>query len=144
MGQRDNFLDVAGLFKDERNPAWPIAPGYGWTGLARDDPGGAVDYAALTCGACHVGRVRLDDGSYRYLDGGVNTQFNLVQYRVRVANHVREDHWRRTTTEEKIEARHCGDSRRARQGACGKPKLLLSQFLRWAPAGSTPNMSRNK
>ena len=39
----------------------------------------ARDFAALSCGACHVGRVRLDDGGIRYLDGGVNTQFNLVQ-----------------------------------------------------------------
>jgi hypothetical protein len=81
----DNFLEVTGMFKDERNPGWPIAEGYGWTGLSREDAGGAVDNAALACGACHVGRVRLDDGSYRYLDGGVNTQFNLVQYRARVA-----------------------------------------------------------
>lgn len=85
-GGADNFLEVTGLFKDERNPGWPIAEGYGWTGLQREDAQGGVDYAALACGACHVGRVRLDDGSYRYLDGGVNTQFNLVQYRRRVAN----------------------------------------------------------
>ena len=85
-GGADNFLEVTGLFKDERNPGWPIAEGYGWTGLQREDAQGGVDDAALACGACHVGRVRLDDGSYRYLDGGVNTQFNLVQYRRRVAN----------------------------------------------------------
>jgi hypothetical protein len=101
-GSGDNFLDVTGLFKDERNPAWPIAQGYGWTGLSREDPGGAVDYAALTCGACHVGRVRLDDGSYRYLDGGVNTQFNLVQYRARVANTFRKIIGDASTTEEQV------------------------------------------
>jgi hypothetical protein len=85
-GGPDNFLEVVGLFRDERNPGWPIAQGYGWTGLSREDAGGAVDFASLSCGACHVGRVRLDDRSYRYLDGGVNTKFNLVQYRLRVAN----------------------------------------------------------
>jgi hypothetical protein len=98
----DNFLEPAGLFRDERNPSWPIAQGYGWTGLSRDDPFGAVDYASLTCGACHVGRVRLNDGSYRYIDGGVNTQFNLVQYRVRVANTLRKISGGASTREEQV------------------------------------------
>ncbi len=102
-GSADNFLDVAGLFIDARDPTYPIARGFGWTGLARNDPSGAVDYAALSCGACHIGRVRLDDGSLRYLDGGVNTQFNLVQYRVRVKNTIEKITAGATTPEEKIE-----------------------------------------
>ena len=102
-GSADNFLDVAGLFIDERDPTYPIARGFGWTGLARDDPSGALDYAALSCGACHIGRVRLDDGSLRYLDGGVNAQFNLVQYRVRVRNTIKKITEGATTPEEKIE-----------------------------------------
>ena len=84
-GSEANFLDVVGLFVDEREPGYPIARGFGFTGLSRAEPGGAPDFAALSCGACHIGRVRLADGALRYLDGGVNTQFNLVQYRVRVA-----------------------------------------------------------
>jgi len=102
-GGAENFLDVAGLFVDQRDPTYPIARGFGWTGLARDDPKGAVDYAAMSCGACHIGRVRLDDGSFRYLDGGVNTQFNLVQYRVRVRNTIKKITAGATTQEEKIE-----------------------------------------
>ncbi|MGJ0451717.1 MAG: c-type cytochrome [Methylocystis sp.] len=102
-GSGNNFLDVAGLFIDERDPTYPIARGFGWTGLARNDPSGAVDYAALSCGACHIGRVRLDDGSFRYLDGGVNAQFNLVQYRVRVKNTIEKITAGATTPEEKIE-----------------------------------------
>ena len=102
-GSANNFLDVAGLFVDERDPAYPIARGFGWTGLARNDPNGAVDYAALSCGACHIGRVRLDDGSFRYLDGGVNAQFNLVQYRVRVRNTIKKITAGATTPEEKTE-----------------------------------------
>ncbi|MBI5312168.1 MAG: cytochrome C [Methylocystis sp.] len=102
-GSGNNFLDVAGLFIDERDPTYPIARGFGWTGLARNDPSGAVDYAALSCGACHIGRVRLDDGSFRYLDGGVNAQFNLVQYRVRVRNTIEKITAGATTPEEKIE-----------------------------------------
>ncbi|MBG0798112.1 cytochrome C [Methylocystis sp. L43] len=102
-GSGNNFLDVAGLFIDERDPTYPIARGFGWTGLARNDPSVALDYAALSCGACHIGRVRLDDGSFRYLDGGVNTQFNLVQYRVRVRNTIEKITAGATTPEEKIE-----------------------------------------
>ncbi len=101
-GSKDNFLDVVGLFNDERNAGYPIARGFGWTGLARDDVNGAVDFAALSCGACHVGRVRLDDGGFRYLDGGVNTQFNLVQYRVRVVNTIKKMTGDAATPEDKV------------------------------------------
>ena len=101
-GSKDNFLDVVGLFNDERNAGYPIARGFGWTGLARDDLNGAVDFAALSCGACHVGRVRLDDGGIRYLDGGVNIQFNLVQYRVRVVNTIKRMTGDAATPEDKV------------------------------------------
>lgn len=100
-GSEENFLDVVGLFRDERAPGFPIARGFGWTGLSRDDPAGAVDFAALTCGACHIGRVRLDDGRLRDIDGGVNTQFNLVQYRVRVARTIAAITAGATTPDEK-------------------------------------------
>ncbi len=100
-GSGDNFLDVVGLFIDERNAGYPIAQGFGWTGLARDDLHGAVDFAALSCGACHIGRVRLDDGGIRYLDGGVNTQFNLPQYRARVVNTIKKMTVAAATPEEK-------------------------------------------
>lgn len=86
-GSNDNFLDVIGLFKDQRIPGYPIARGIGWSGLGRDDLNGAVDYASFTCGACHIGRVKTDEG-IRYLDGGVNAQFNLPQYRVRALKTV--------------------------------------------------------
>lgn len=100
-GSDENFLDVAGLFVDERDPSYPIARGFGFTGLSREDPLAAVDFAALSCGACHIGRVRLDDGSLHYLDGGVNAQFNLVQYRVRVVNTIKKITGDATTIEEK-------------------------------------------
>ena len=102
-GSANNFLDVVGLFVDERDPTYPIARGFGWSGLAREDLNGGVDYAAMSCGACHIGRVRLDDGSLRYLDGGVNAQFNLIQYRVRVINTIKKITEGATTLEEKVE-----------------------------------------
>ncbi|MDO8939164.1 MAG: cytochrome C [Methylicorpusculum sp.] len=86
-GSDENFLDVIGLFKDQRAPGYPIARGIGWSGLGRDDPNGAVDYASFTCGACHIGQVRTNEG-IRYLDGGINAQFNLPQYRVRAMKTV--------------------------------------------------------
>lgn len=81
-GGPDNFLDAVGLFKDERIPDYPIARGVGWTGLAADATA-PVDMSSFSCGACHIGRVLLADGSHRYLDGGINTEFNIVGYRVR-------------------------------------------------------------
>jgi hypothetical protein len=86
-GSDDNFLDVVGLFNDHRTPDYPIAKGIGWSGLGRDNLNGVVDYASFTCGACHIGQVRTDKGIH-YLDGGVNTQFNLPQYRVRALKTV--------------------------------------------------------
>lgn len=89
-GSEENFLEVAGLFKDERNQDYPIARGVGWSGLAREPNDLKPDFASFACGACHVGRVRKDDGSIMYLDGGINTEFNLVAYRVRVVNTIKK------------------------------------------------------
>ena len=102
-GSEANFLDVVGLFVDEREPGYPIARGFGFTGLSRAESGGAPDFAALSCGACHIGRVRLADGALHYLDGGVNTQFNLVQYRVRVAATIDKITKGAKTLDERIE-----------------------------------------
>ena len=88
-GSADNFLDAVGLFKDERNPDYPIARGIGWTGLAADATA-PVDMSSFTCGACHIGRVRLPDGSHRYLDGGINAEFNIVKYRVKAYETVKK------------------------------------------------------
>lgn len=83
-GSKDNFLDVVGLFNDERQPTYPIARGIGISAFSRPDPEKHLDYTSFTCGACHIGRVRLDDGKYTYLDGGVNAEFNIVLFRVKI------------------------------------------------------------
>lgn len=83
-GSSDNFLDVVGLFKDERQPTFPVALGIGFSGLSRPDTQEQIDYASFTCGACHIGRMRLDDGKIAYLDGGVNSQFNIALFRVKL------------------------------------------------------------
>lgn len=85
-GDDDNFLSVMGLFNDERLKGYPFPRGIGFTGLGRKDKFGAIDYASFTCGGCHIGRVRLPDGNYEYLDGGVNSAFNVIGYRWRIVN----------------------------------------------------------
>jgi hypothetical protein len=83
-GSEDNFLDVVGLFNDSRQPTYPMPRGVGFSGLSRQKLNGNIDYMSFTCGACHVGRVQLDNGTMDYLDGAINTHFNIASYRVRV------------------------------------------------------------
>lgn len=83
-GSDDNFLDVVGLFNDERQPGYPVARGIGFSAFARQDPFSNIDYASFTCAACHIGRVHTEQGDTIYIDGGVNTEFNIVLYRVKV------------------------------------------------------------
>jgi len=83
-GDEDNFLSVMGLFNDERLVGYPFPRGIGFTGLLRKELNADIDYASFTCGGCHIGRVRFDDGHYEYLDGGVNSAFNVIGYRQRI------------------------------------------------------------
>lgn len=83
-GSKENFLDVIGLYIDERRPDYPLARGIGITAFTRKELHGDIDYASFTCGGCHIGRVRLDDGSFDYLDGGINTEHNTVLFRKKV------------------------------------------------------------
>lgn len=87
-GEGDNFLSVMGLFRDERNLSSPMPRGMGFSGLSRTDLQGNIDYASFGCGACHIGRVRLDDNTIYYLDGGINAEFNVVGYRKRVVQTI--------------------------------------------------------
>lgn len=83
-GSKDNFLDAIGLFLDNRQPTYPIARGIGISALSRNEPLGNIDYSSFTCAACHIGRVRDHENNIKYIDGGVNAEFNIVQFRVRV------------------------------------------------------------
>jgi mono/diheme cytochrome c family protein len=82
-GSKDNFLEVVGLFNDPAMPNYPVPLGIGISALSQTEPAAHIDYTSFTCAACHVGRVRLDDGTLKSIIGGVNTEFNIVQYRVR-------------------------------------------------------------
>lgn len=83
-GSEENFLDAVGLFIDERQKSYPVARGIGFSALSRADAQSNIDYASFTCGACHIGRVRLENGDTDYLDGGVNTTFNIALFRVKL------------------------------------------------------------
>lgn len=85
-GEGKDFLSTVGLFRDTRQKNYPIARGVGWSGMARKADDKRPDFASFSCGACHIGRVRKDSGDLLYLDGGINSEFNIVAYRVKVKN----------------------------------------------------------
>ena len=80
----DNFLQVVGLNNDPAKPGYPLAIGIGISTMARTEKMGNIDYTSFTCAACHIGRVRTSQGELKLIEGGVNAEFNIVQYRVRV------------------------------------------------------------
>lgn len=84
-GEGEDLLSVVGLFHDSRvaNPMLPT--GVGFTGLTREDPAAAIDYTSFTCAACHIGRVRGEDGQVHYIDGGINADFNINLYFVKLS-----------------------------------------------------------
>ncbi|MDQ7015510.1 MAG: cytochrome C, partial [Gammaproteobacteria bacterium] len=83
-GEGDNFLSVIGLYQDPRMGNYPMPSGIGISGLGRAEPLSNIDYASFTCGGCHIGRVRLENGDLRYLDGGINSEFNVILYRLKI------------------------------------------------------------
>ena len=102
-GDEDNFLSVMGLFHDERLVGYPFPRGIGFTGLVRKDMFADIDYASFTCGGCHIGRVRHDDGQYEYLDGGVNSGFNVIGYRQRIVQTLNKIYGSETDQDKKNE-----------------------------------------
>ncbi len=100
-GDEDNFLSVMGLFKDERLVGYPFPRGIGFTGLVVEDPLAKIDYASFTCGGCHIGRMRHDNGEYEYLDGGVNSEFNVIGYRKRIVQTLNKIYGSETDTDKK-------------------------------------------
>ncbi|MEA3211390.1 MAG: hypothetical protein QOE70_4447 [Chthoniobacter sp.] len=63
------------------NTKGPLPLGLSWDSMDPAHPPQPLHPVALTCGACHVGRVRLDDGSFRQLVGAPNTQFDVRRWR---------------------------------------------------------------
>ena len=63
------------------NPDKPLPLGLSWDSMDPADPPQPLHPVALTCGACHIGRVRLENGTYAMLVGGPNTQFDVRKWR---------------------------------------------------------------
>lgn len=84
-GEGEDFLSVVGLFHDTRVSSPMLPTGVGFTGLTREDPAAAIDYTSFTCAACHIGRVRGRDGQLHYIDGGINAEFNINLYFVKLS-----------------------------------------------------------
>lgn len=78
----DKLLSEVGLFMDPRSGQTILPRGVGFSGLDPDAGPDAVDVTSFTCGACHIGRVTDASGRTVYIDGGVNSTFNIVKYYV--------------------------------------------------------------
>jgi mono/diheme cytochrome c family protein len=63
------------------NPGGPLPLGLSWDSMDRAVKPQPLHPVALTCGACHIGRVKLDDSRYRTLVGGPNTEFDVRMWR---------------------------------------------------------------
>ncbi|MGO8468330.1 cytochrome C [Rhizobium leguminosarum] len=82
----DKFLSEVGLFFDARSGNDFIPRGIGFSGLDPLARPGTLDLTSLTCGGCHIGRVIGGDGKTIYIDGAVNTTFNINKYYVQTFN----------------------------------------------------------
>lgn len=78
-GDEEDFGSGFGLFEDNSIVNWPLPVGIGLSSLDAKT-GGPIDYTSFTCGACHIGRVKMDDGSFNKIIGGINSEFNIVKF----------------------------------------------------------------
>jgi len=83
-GEGPDFMSVVGLFQDSRHPGSILPSGVGFSGLARKDGAANIDYTSFTCAACHIGRVRDEQGELHYIDGGINAEFNINLFFVKL------------------------------------------------------------
>ena len=63
------------------NPGGPLPLGLSWDSMDPSVKPQPLHPVALTCGACHIGRVKLDDGTSMTLVGGPNTEFDVRMWR---------------------------------------------------------------
>ena len=82
------FLSEIGLFTDPAALNNPLPVGVGFSGLAGDTTPSRVDYTSFTCGACHIGRVENTTGGLDLIRGGINSQFNINAYFVRLGRTI--------------------------------------------------------
>jgi len=68
-------------FLPDADSGSPLPLGLSWDSMDAAHPAQQFHPVALTCGACHIGRVRLDNGSYMTLVGAPNTQIDVRKWR---------------------------------------------------------------
>lgn len=99
----DALLSEVGLFMDTRTGQSFLPRGVGFSGLDPAAPSDALDMTSFTCGACHIGRVIGEAGETIYIDGAVNTTFNIVRYYAETAQTIRTIYAGETDRERQID-----------------------------------------
>lgn len=80
-GKPEEQFAAFGFIPNTVKPNSPLPLGLSWDSMDNAHPATQLHPVALTCGACHIGRVRLDDGSYMALVGAPNTQIDVRKWR---------------------------------------------------------------
>lgn len=80
-GKPEEKFSRFGFFPDPDSLDNPLPLGLSWDSLDSTHAAKPPHPVSLTCGACHIGRVRLDNGTYMMTVGGPNTQFDVRKYR---------------------------------------------------------------
>ena len=62
-------------------PGRSLPRGLSWNSFDEKHPPQPLHPVSLTCGACHVARVRLEDGTFMQLVGAPNAQFDVRKWR---------------------------------------------------------------
>jgi hypothetical protein len=77
-GKPEDQFASFGFLPNDVKPGSPLPLGLSWDPMDPAHPTAQLHPVALTCGACHVGRVRLESGAYMALVGAPNTQVDEV------------------------------------------------------------------
>jgi hypothetical protein len=80
-GKPEEQFSRFGFLPNQDKPDGPLPLGLSWDSMDQAHPPQQLHPVALSCGACHIGRVRLENGSYMTVVGGPNTQFDVRKWR---------------------------------------------------------------
>jgi hypothetical protein len=80
-GKPEEQFSRFGFMANPDKPDSPLPLGLSWDSMDPAHPAQQLHPVALTCGSCHIGRVRLENGAYMTLTGGPNTQFDARKWR---------------------------------------------------------------
>jgi hypothetical protein len=80
-GKPEEQFSSFGFIPNDEKPGSPLPLGLSWDSMDSAHPPGQLHPVALTCGACHIGRIRLENGSYMTLVGAPNTQVDVRKWR---------------------------------------------------------------